>query len=214
MSRPDDVPASVHELLLQAEQLEIYALDPMHRNMSGAEDDAAPHFHEYRVLDSATLPTRAEAREVLGLIYDSVRRSNGMVAACFNPRHGIRATVGGDVVDFVICFECLSMHVHEGETQHGVLVSDALEPEVSAIWKSEWTCPTMTPVRLGSWMNHTGMCMATTTTCTRKSWTCSKCGVPSMGALTMIPVTPNRAAATTPIALESGIHSDPMLTYK
>lgn len=135
MSRPDDVPESVHTVLLGATSLELFALEPLHRDMTGASGDEAPHFHEYRVLGSAMLSTQAEAHEVLGLVYDSVRRSDGRVAGCFNPRHGIRATIGEDVIDFVICFECLSMHVHEGAAQHGVLVSQDLEPEVSAIWR-------------------------------------------------------------------------------
>ena len=82
MARPDDVPLSVHEVLVAADRLELYALEPLHQGMTGADPAAVPHFHEYRVLGAATLSTRDEAREVLELVYESVRRSDGRVAAC------------------------------------------------------------------------------------------------------------------------------------
>ena len=46
--------------------------------------------------------TRRDQRRILAVIYEGIRDSKGMVAACFNPRHGVRATRGEDVVELVI----------------------------------------------------------------------------------------------------------------
>ena len=76
----------------------------------------APKFFYYAELGRATLTDPAKIRAVVEAVYGGINDSDGMVAACFNPRHGIHAEVDGKPVDFVICFECLSMHIHvEGE---------------------------------------------------------------------------------------------------
>ena len=56
------------------------------------------------------------------------RRSLLQSAACFNPRHGIRATHDGKTVDLVICFECFSLQVFLGDTKAGALTTDSPPP--------------------------------------------------------------------------------------
>ena len=52
--------------------------------------------------------------------------SKGLVAGCFNPRHGIRATAGGKTVELVICYECLSMKVYvDGKAKRAVLTTSS-----------------------------------------------------------------------------------------
>jgi hypothetical protein len=46
-------------------------------------------------------------------------RNDGRVAACFNPRHGIRASREGKTIDLVICFECLQVYVYAEEGRQG-----------------------------------------------------------------------------------------------
>ena len=55
-----------------------------------------------------------------------VEDSDGAVAGCFNPRHGIRVTHGGRTFDFVICFECLSVSLYAGDAKEdGFLIADS-----------------------------------------------------------------------------------------
>jgi hypothetical protein len=40
-----------------------------------------------------------------------------MYAACFNPRHGVRAKSKEGMVDLVICFECSSVELYFSEDE-------------------------------------------------------------------------------------------------
>ena len=53
--------------------------------------------------------TGDDKKAILAALRKGVADSDGMVAACFNPRHGIEATYEGKTVELVICFECLSI---------------------------------------------------------------------------------------------------------
>lgn len=142
--RPDGIPASVHELLSSPDTIELLALDPLHVSMHTAEGQpefAGPQLHGYEILETAELADPLVQGRLLGLIYKGIEDSDGRVAACFNPRHGVRVTHAGQVVEFVICYECLSMHVHAPahdtpETRLSVLTAQAVEPEVSAIFRN------------------------------------------------------------------------------
>src|SRR6266511_2767014 len=48
-----------------------------------------------------------------------------MPAACFNPRHGLRAEMNGKSVDLVICFECSGLIVYAGK-EKGVAVLSSI----------------------------------------------------------------------------------------
>ena len=54
---------------------------------------------------------------LLQVLEAGVSESDGRVARCFNPRHGIRATSDGHLFDMVICFECFSILVFEDRTK-------------------------------------------------------------------------------------------------
>lgn len=60
-----------------------------------------------------------------------------MVAACFNPRHGLRAVHAGHTVDLVICFECLTLEVFAdgAHVQWGDLARTQ-EAEFSALYEA------------------------------------------------------------------------------
>ncbi|MGE0434692.1 MAG: hypothetical protein AB7S36_20730 [Planctomycetota bacterium] len=67
-----------------------------------------PDLRGYPILGRTSLEP-AVATEVVKLIFDAVSQSTqplGSKSGCFNPRHGIVATRGGDRVELLICFEC------------------------------------------------------------------------------------------------------------
>jgi hypothetical protein len=47
------------------------------------------------------------------------------VAGCFLPRHGLHFTQDKKTYDFVLCFQCLSVQIFEGETQVGSFLTTA-----------------------------------------------------------------------------------------
>lgn len=135
MVRPEDVSAEVNQWLSDATELQIYSLNPRPSSMEDKELASREHFHDYAILGHATIRDRKRAREILNLVYRGIHESDGTVAACFDPRHGIRATSGERTVDFVICYECLSMHIHHGTQQESATTTRGPQVEMDAIWK-------------------------------------------------------------------------------
>jgi hypothetical protein len=86
------------------------------------------YFKGWRVLGSSVLddPT---ARDVLAALERGIAENESWVAACFDPRHGIRARRGADEVDLVICFECAQVYLYSaGQWMGSVPVTGSPEP--------------------------------------------------------------------------------------
>ncbi|MEJ7732513.1 MAG: hypothetical protein WKG00_25320 [Polyangiaceae bacterium] len=97
---PDDA-----AVLAGADSLVLYKLDP-ERAQTGPDA-----FHGFRILGRT--PVSATSRgAVVALVDGMIRDSDGVVAKCFDPRHGISARKGDATVDLVICFECYQMYVY------------------------------------------------------------------------------------------------------
>ena len=130
-----------------AESMELFALHPYPRSEEGTVENGQPSFHGYRILGRSKLDTRDQAAELSRLVLKGIRASDGMVAACFDPRHGIRLTGGGRSIDLLICYECLQMQVwdptpeldsvtvFDDDAREQVLTHSKVEPEVSAIFE-------------------------------------------------------------------------------
>lgn len=94
-------PGAWRAVLESADRLHLLALDPHDR---GATGDAT-RFHGFAVLGQAEIRDPAERRGLVAAVYRGINES-GPLAACFIPRHGLRAEQGGRTLDLVICFEC------------------------------------------------------------------------------------------------------------
>jgi hypothetical protein len=110
------IPEDVLTALTDAETFELYSLNP---NRLGEEPEDGD-FHGWKVLGKTQVKD-AEAREsLINALKKGVSDSDGTVAACFNPRHGIQVTTAdGKTVSVVICFECLSMNFYKGGERSG-----------------------------------------------------------------------------------------------
>jgi len=97
---PDDVKA----VLDKAEKFELISLDP-------GRDGEKPKdgFHGWKVLGQTEVKDADTRKKLVAALEKGVKENDGRVAACFNPRHGIKATHDGKTVELVICFECLSI---------------------------------------------------------------------------------------------------------
>ncbi|MHC4379954.1 MAG: hypothetical protein ACYSU1_02550 [Planctomycetota bacterium] len=100
------------EILFQAPTWEIVAIDPDWPTEESRADPTT--LHGYTVRGRADLPERSLRLELLESLADGARENDGMVAACFNPRHAIRAEFEGKVCEIIICFECLTFQVWDG----------------------------------------------------------------------------------------------------
>lgn len=100
------------------EQLTLYSIDgrdffPPERPPQTETDEK---FHGHPVLGKVDLTTVADRRKLMQAYRNGVAESDGTKAACFWPRHGIRTVEEGVTTDYVICFECLHVHVHNSDT--------------------------------------------------------------------------------------------------
>lgn len=127
--------------LADATALELITLHPYPYSEEGQPADPADDFHDYKVLGRAELTLEADERhsstiaQTIALLQKSMRENSTMVAACFNPRHGLRFTTADGPVDLVICFECLQYHRHEPDgSQSSSLLSSNHQGAVDALF--------------------------------------------------------------------------------
>jgi hypothetical protein len=111
----------VRKILDKADRFVLLSLDPKAtaKQEHKAWDEV---FHDYRVRRKLEIRTQETRDQLLGALYKGIADSHGMVAMCFNPRHGIRASMGSENVDLLICFECMSIQIY-GKTDGEVLTT-------------------------------------------------------------------------------------------
>ena len=105
------------EVLTGSERLELVAIDP--DPPTKAERGDPDRMHGYRIRGRAWLEDPKQRAELLGAFARGDRQNDHKAAACFNPRHVLRAEKGGRWIEVVICFECLSYQVYDGAEHLG-----------------------------------------------------------------------------------------------
>jgi hypothetical protein len=76
-------------------------------------------FHEHPVLGKTDIASAADRRAILAAVKQGIAQSNGTIAECFWPRHGLRLVQNGGQSDYVICFECLQVYEYtDGQWTH------------------------------------------------------------------------------------------------
>ena len=122
-ARADDPPVwkDARAILEKATEWELLALDPFEQ-----KPDPKNAFRGWKVQGKATVKD-ADARKALLVALDKgiaahaekrrKEREKGLVreSGCFQPRHGLRAAVGGQTVEVLICFECAPVQFYLGE---------------------------------------------------------------------------------------------------
>jgi hypothetical protein len=108
------LPAEMRRILEKGERFELYSVEPVHeyirKHRTGPPEEEL--FHNSRVLGKTEIHSAAERTRLLEALNEGIEDSDGGRMMCFNPRHAIRATMGDETVDLVICFECLSIQAH------------------------------------------------------------------------------------------------------
>ena len=78
-------------------------------------------FHGFPILGQTKGPVTDNLKTVISTLDEAGRHWGGAIAACFNPRHGIRVTTDGVVYDMVICYECMSAEIYRGNDRIGAI---------------------------------------------------------------------------------------------
>jgi hypothetical protein len=110
------LPDAVVAALDKAERIEVFALDP-NRIPPGSTTRGGHAIQGYRVTGRATLTDAGARKDLVAALRKSVADSDGSIARCFNPRHGLRVGEGDGAVELVICFECLHLYAFVGGTR-------------------------------------------------------------------------------------------------
>jgi hypothetical protein len=76
---------------------------------SNASDDK---FHGFPVLGKLEIKQTASRAEICAAIREGVAEFDGVVAACFWPRHGLHVIEDGVPFDYVVCFECAQFRLY------------------------------------------------------------------------------------------------------
>lgn len=125
------------EALAEARSTEVLTLYPTRMEMDEGVTEESETFHGYRILGRASIGP-ATSRKLLSEVARSVASSDGKVAACFNPRHGIRCEMADGPVDIVICFECFQLHVYPtGAERDSHLLGKKGVAEVDRIFEAQ-----------------------------------------------------------------------------
>ena len=98
------------------EQLTLYSIDGLDFGPR-QEPKTDEKFHGYPVLGKIEITDAAKRREIAAALKDGLARSDGKMAKCFWPRHAIRTVANGWTVEYVICFECYQLEVHDGNSK-------------------------------------------------------------------------------------------------
>lgn len=114
------IPIEASDALRDGHSFELLSLDPTQRN--GNSD--AESFHNWVVLGVAPISDASIRAELLDALDAGVAENDGIVAACFDPRHGIRVVHNGKLYEFVICFECYAARWYtDGDQNKGFLTT-------------------------------------------------------------------------------------------
>ncbi len=103
---PQEIPPEALKSLDSAVSMQVYALDP---SIHGAIIDSVG-FHGYKINNEGTITAPSDLQRLVAALKDGVKNGRASMA-CFNPRHGLRIVEGTVTHDFLICFECLSLHI-------------------------------------------------------------------------------------------------------
>jgi hypothetical protein len=106
-------------------------------------DPKKESFHGYAVLGKLDVKSAEDRKKLVDALRQGAEDNPGAVAACFNPRHGIRMKTADSTVDLVICFECLSVEVYIGDkrAEKGFLTTGDPQEVFDAVLKAAGVKP-------------------------------------------------------------------------
>ena len=102
-------------ILDEAERIDLYSLEPV------PEKKPENTLRGWGILGKVRLDDVKARNQVLTALKENVGRGTG--AACFWPRHALRASLQGKTVDVLICFECGWVYVYDEDREERTVVT-------------------------------------------------------------------------------------------
>src|SRR5262249_26011603 len=123
--------ADARTVLDKADEIELFSLNPDKK----AKKEGGG-LRGWEVLGQVKL-TGDDKAAIVKALERGIAASDGSAAACFNPRHGIKAAHDGRTVELVICFEGLSISGWNDGEPFGVLTGSGPEATFNAMLKDK-----------------------------------------------------------------------------
>ncbi len=101
----EGLPERMREIMEQAPRIQIFAVETCPDGGTTLTPNESGKFQGCKVLRQAKVTDAEQKKKLVTRIISAVEPSD-RGAACFNPRHGIRAEHDGKRVELLICFEC------------------------------------------------------------------------------------------------------------
>ena len=112
------MPAEASIALRSDSEFQLFSLDPYNRDT----DPKQNRFHHFVVLGSTDV-SASDRHQIVEALIAGVAESDGSLALCFEPRHGIRVIHADKRYDFVICFECLQIYWYTGDDMNSTILT-------------------------------------------------------------------------------------------
>lgn len=120
-----ELPAPLQAALEKGGEFHLFSIRPARVETT----PGALHFHGWEVIGRTSIRDEDQRKKLVAAFENGVKENQGIGAACFRPRHGIRISEPGKTTDFIICFECFQVQVVvDGLPQKAVLVTRTPEP--------------------------------------------------------------------------------------
>ena len=101
------------------DELTLYSIDGR-EFPPGQQPKTDEQFHGYPVLGKVTFTDRADREKLMEALNRGLRQDRA--TSGFSPGYGLRAVTDGQAYDYVICFECERVQIHNGPSvmYHGI----------------------------------------------------------------------------------------------
>ncbi len=118
--KSNDLPAEAVAAFKTGTKFVLFSLEAPITSVTEPQLKPGEGHHGYRILGSTELADAPSRASAFAAITDAVRGFDGLLAACFEPRHSLRVTAAnGATYDFVACFECHQVYVYRGKERIG-----------------------------------------------------------------------------------------------
>jgi len=125
-ARQEPLALELEAMLGPETKIVIYSLDP--HEVEGwafsGKKNGTDVLRGFPIRGRAVVGERKEAEELLRALIAGIRESDGTVASCFIPHHGLTIERGAKKVDLVICFTCLEGLAFGAYASNQYLVTD------------------------------------------------------------------------------------------
>ena len=121
-------------ILRGADKLVLFSIDPR----SSLFDDSNPGgasgtFRGHRILGSVEVKDAREREQLVKAWEDGL---GGDVSMCWTPRHGIRASRGGETLEIIVCFQCSHFYANTANEKSGGAIKSSTGAVFNRILKA------------------------------------------------------------------------------